>query len=68
MSTKNEHAVALGRLGGRKGGLARKRALTSKRRKEIARWAARVRWDRRSKMSNIVKVVVRVDGSGDKSR
>jgi len=68
VSTKNEHAVALGRLGGRKGGLARKRALTSKRRKEIARWAARVRWDRRSKMSNIVKVVVRVDGSGDKSR
>ena len=41
---KNPHAVALGRLGGQKGGAARKRALTPRRRKEIARRAAQTRW------------------------
>jgi hypothetical protein len=41
---KNPHAVALGSLGGRKGGLARAAKLTPERRKEIATKAARARW------------------------
>jgi hypothetical protein len=40
----NPHAAALGRLGGLKGGPARAAALTAKRRREIARNAARSRW------------------------
>jgi len=43
---KNPAAVALGRLGGAKGGPARARKLTAKRRAEIARKAARARWKR----------------------
>ena len=43
---KSPHAVALGRLGGQKGGRARADALTPKRRHEIARKAARARWKR----------------------
>ena len=45
---KNAHAVALGRMGGRKGGPARANALAPERRAEIARTAARARWDRAS--------------------
>jgi hypothetical protein len=41
---KNIHAVALGRLGGLKGGKARAKSLNAKRRKEIAQKAARARW------------------------
>ena len=41
---KNPHAVALGRLGGLKGGKARNKALTKERRSEIARKAAKARW------------------------
>ena len=41
---KNPHAVALGRLGGKKGGKARAAALTEEQRQEIARHAARTRW------------------------
>jgi len=37
-------AVELGRLGGLKGGPARKKKLSAKRRVEIARLAANVRW------------------------
>ena len=43
-SKKNIHAVALGRLGGKKGGRARAEKLTSERRLEIARKAAQARW------------------------
>lgn len=43
---KNPHAVALGRLGGLKGGKARAKKLSSKRRKEIARKAAKIRWSK----------------------
>lgn len=43
---KNPHAVALGRMGGQKGGLARAQLLSAKKRKEIARKAAKVRWNR----------------------
>jgi hypothetical protein len=41
---KNPAAVALGRLGGLKGGPARMLALSSKRRKAIAKKAAETRW------------------------
>lgn len=41
---KNPHAVALGRLGGKKGGPARAKKLTPEQRREIAQRAARARW------------------------
>lgn len=41
---KNPAAVALGRLGGRKGGKARAAKLTKEQRSEIAKKAARARW------------------------
>jgi hypothetical protein len=43
---KNPHAVALGRLGGKKGGPARAKNLTPEQRREIAKKAARARWAR----------------------
>lgn len=42
---KNPAAVALGRLGGLKGGKARSQKLSAKRRSEIARNAASKRWE-----------------------
>lgn len=44
---KNPAAVALGRLGGKKGGLARAKKLTPEQRQEIARKAAQARWERK---------------------
>lgn len=44
---KNPAAVALGTLGGRKGGPARAAALTPEQRKAIAKKAARARWANR---------------------
>lgn len=44
---KNPAAVALGRLGGLKGGKARAKALSAKKRKEIARKAAQTRWGKK---------------------
>lgn len=41
---KNPAAVALGRLGGKKGGKARAKSLTPEQRSEIARLAAQARW------------------------
>ena len=41
---KNPAAVALGRLGGLKGGKARAEKLSKKRRSEIAKRAAQARW------------------------
>lgn len=41
---KNAAAVALGRLGGLKGGKARAESLTPKKRSEIAKKAAAARW------------------------
>lgn len=46
---KNPAAVALGRLGGLKGGKARAQALTAERRREIARKAANRRWESNKK-------------------
>ena len=44
---KNPHAVALGRLGGLKGGKARAKKLTKKQRSEIAKKAAKARWNKK---------------------
>ena len=42
--SKNPHAVALGRLGGLKGGRARAEALSPRKRSQIAAKAAKTRW------------------------
>lgn len=44
---KNPAAVALGRLGGLKGGAARAAALSDKKRKAIAKKAANARWKKK---------------------
>lgn len=44
---KNEAAVELGRLGGKKGGAARAAALTPEQRSEIAKKAAATRWSKK---------------------
>ena len=44
---KNPAAVALGRLGGLKGGKARAKKLSPERRKEIAQKAAQARWGKK---------------------
>ena len=46
---KNPAAVALGRLGGLKGGNARAKKLSRKRRQEIAQKAAQQRWTKDKK-------------------
>jgi hypothetical protein len=46
-SEKNPHAVALGKLGGLKGGPARAKKLSAEERKESARKAAKARWSKR---------------------
>ena len=43
---KNPAAVALGRLGGKKGGPARAAKLTPEQRREIAQKAAKARWEK----------------------
>jgi hypothetical protein len=45
---KNPHAVALGSLGGKKGGKARFEKLTPEQRTEIAKKAAQARWHKGS--------------------
>ena len=44
---KNPAAVALGRLGGLKGGMARAAKLSAAKRKQIAKRAAQTRWAKR---------------------
>jgi hypothetical protein len=46
---KNPAAVELGRLGGKKGGPARAKALSKKKRSAIAKKAAEARWKQRPK-------------------
>ncbi len=46
---KNPAAVALGKLGGKKGGPARAKALSAERKAEIAKKAAQARWAAKSK-------------------
>jgi hypothetical protein len=48
---KNPHAVAMGKLGGKKGGLARAKKLTAKRRKQIAQQGAKARWGEKKEES-----------------
>lgn len=48
LAHKNPHAVALGKLGGQKGGRARAAKLSKRRRSEIARRAALTRWQRKA--------------------
>jgi len=43
---KNAAAVALGKLGGLKGGKARAESMSAERRRQIASEAARIRWAR----------------------
>ncbi len=50
---KNPAAVALGRLGGLKGGKARAEKLSASDRKKIATKAAKARWSK--KVKNLVK-------------
>jgi hypothetical protein len=45
---KNPMAVALGRMGGRKGGAARAKKLSARERHEIAAHAAKTRWAKRA--------------------
>ena len=45
---KNPAAVALGRLGGKKGGPARAASLSARKRREIAKKAAAARWKKES--------------------
>lgn len=45
--TRNPAAVALGRLGGLKGGKGRAKALSPKKRKAIAKKAAEARWKKK---------------------
>jgi len=47
MPEKNKAAQELGRLGGLKGGKARAEKLTPEQRTEIARKAAKARWDKK---------------------
>jgi hypothetical protein len=44
---KNQHAVALSRLGASKGGQARTQGMTPEERRELARKAARARWGKK---------------------
>jgi hypothetical protein len=46
---KNPHAVALGKMGGSKGGKIRAAKLTPERRREIARKAVLSRWAKQRK-------------------
>jgi len=49
---KNPHAVALGRLGGLKGGKARTAKLTAQERRELARKAVLARWAKEKNKKN----------------
>lgn len=48
MGKKNPAAVALGRLGGLKGGKARAKALSATKRAQIAKRAAKARWSKKT--------------------
>jgi len=50
---KNPHAVALSKLGARKGGEARAAVLSPEQRREIAQRAARARWAKNKKKTNL---------------
>jgi hypothetical protein len=49
---KNPHAVALAKLGARKGGESRAAILSPEQRREIARKAAQARWAKKKKTAS----------------
>jgi hypothetical protein len=51
---KNPHAVALSRLGAKKGGKARAAALSAEKRREIARKASLARWGKEKKKTEAI--------------
>jgi hypothetical protein len=55
---KNPAAVALGRLGGNKGGPARAASLTHEQRKAIAQKAAKARWSKKDTVKKSVSKAV----------
>lgn len=61
---KNPAAVALGRLGGLKGGRARAAKMTAKERKDIATKAAKTRWGRIKDRDNSSAVRTPPDRAG----
>ena len=70
---KNPHAVALGKLGGKKGGAARAKTLSSKRRKAIAKEAVERRWDREGPDANeiaksILDHIIKTDSADNPSK
>jgi hypothetical protein len=52
---KNPHAVALGKIGGAKGGKVRAAKLSPERRSEIARKAVLARWAKRERQEPVTK-------------
>ncbi|PYX67626.1 MAG: hypothetical protein DMG72_25070 [Acidobacteria bacterium] len=54
---KNPHAVALGRLGGRKGGKVRFSKLTPEQRSELGRKAVLARWAKQRKSKSSASVI-----------
>jgi len=59
---KKPAAVALGRLGGLKGGKARAESLTAKKRTEIAQKAAKARWGKRDRLTGNISLPVTLSG------
>jgi hypothetical protein len=55
--SKNPHAVALGRLGGRKGGKVRFSKLTPEQRSELGRKAVLARWAKQRKSKSAANVI-----------
>jgi hypothetical protein len=54
---KNPAAVALGKLGGAKGGIARAKKLSPERRSEIARNAVKARWKKTKSQKKSIHLV-----------
>jgi len=54
---RNPHAVALGKLGGLRGGHARAKSLTKLQRKKIAQKAAMARWTKKKRFPRTTEVL-----------
>ena len=61
-SKKNPAAVALGRLGGLKGGPARTASMTPAQRKAAARKAALARWSKKQRKPEILLIMLERSG------
>ena len=60
--TKNPHAVAIGRLGGLKGGRIRAANMTPEERKASASSAAKARWSPEARAARLAKMNERTNG------